>query len=167
MIRQMACVLCVIAGVTYFLYFLIVVSVSNVAPLRRDFNVDTAKLTPEERASITNLVKSPGWYTLLHHHLLPHYQSASQTLDRLAGPASWQADVSRGIKHTIKSLLEDIYKVAQLPNPFEQHALALTANLASYTTPPAPVNTEHVEQEIDVQRDAPPGRRYTRTAHPV
>ena|SRR5712691_3492860 len=93
--------------------------------------MDTSKLTSEERQAIAQLASSPGWFIIMYKQLIPYMQSATAQIDRW-GVDERRADVMRGAKEAYKTLIETLYKVAELPNPFERHAQALLADLQIY-----------------------------------
>lgn len=90
--------------------------------------MDTRQLSPEERTALTALVKSPGWYLVMSQFLIPNLQAATKLLDTPGTPHERQ-DMMRGVKHLARGLIEMLYRVADLPNPLDQHALALMADL--------------------------------------
>lgn len=121
--------------------------------------MDTKTLTPEERQAVTQLVKSPGWAVILHHLCIPSMHSAAAQLDSLATLPQSHRDIMRGVKHAYKQLLETVYHIAELPNPFEQHALALFAVLQQ-SIPPVPLQTPQ-------ENDTPLQERLKRVSYPV
>jgi len=92
-----------------------------------------AALSTEERGAIAQMVCSPGWYVLMRVHILPALQQATHNLDS-PNINENHANIQRGIKVAFMRLIERVYKIAELPNPFEKHAEALLASLESYTT---------------------------------
>lgn len=90
--------------------------------------MDVKKLTREERSAITALVHSPGWAVLMEKLLIPQIREATRYLDRPDADGS-QANFMRGVKRGYMRAVELVYHIAQLPHPFERHALALVADV--------------------------------------
>ena len=83
---------------------------------------------PDERQAIATLVRSAGWAVVMRRLCLPQMQQATARLEGMALRADRQQDdVMRGIKYAYKVLIETLYREAEVPNPIEQHAMALWA----------------------------------------
>lgn len=93
--------------------------------------MNIAKLSPEERQAISQLVRSPGWLIVMREIILPQVQNATARLDAF-GTHENHTNAMRGVKYAFSGLVEQLYKVAELPNPFERHAQALLTDLKSY-----------------------------------
>ena len=129
----------------------------------RGVTVDFSALSSEERQAVGQLVRSPGWYVVMRDYILPSIQSASARLDALSGVTQSQADIMRGIKHAYRQLIEGLYRVAELPNPFEHHAEAFVAAVARY----ANVSQEPPEDSPSSSSQSPPLERSKRVSYPV
>lgn len=129
------------------------------------FVLNIAQLSPEERAVIRTLAQSPGWKLLVKDWMLPHIQAAAEALDR-PGNQSWHQDYQRGAKATLKSLIEMVYKAADLPSPFERSTLALLAIFDNtVVTDAAPDEENSLSTTLNSMPE--PIRRSQRVSHPV
>lgn len=127
--------------------------------------LNMTQLSAEERAVIRALAQSPGWKLLVKDWMLPHIQSATEALDR-PGNQSWHQDYQRGAKAILKSVIETVYKAAELPSPFERSTLALLAIFDNTTTTDT---TPDEENNLSTTPNSMPEliRRSQRVSHPV
>ena len=107
--------------------------------------MDTTKLTPEERQAITQLTRHPGWAVIMSRLCIPQMQQATAKLDSLSAHPQGQDDMMRGVKYAYKYLIETVYHIAELPNPFEQHALGLWASVHQFAEKPDPAQLIHAQ----------------------
>lgn len=122
--------------------------------------MDRTKLSPEEIQAIAHMVRSPGWYVLMRDYILPNLQQATHNLDTPSINES-HANIQRGIKKALWTLVERSYKIAELPNPFEKHEQALIATLETYTKAPTRVAEPEITLQVPIQE------RPRRVSHPV
>jgi hypothetical protein len=119
----------------------------------------------EERAQLLALVRSPGWHLVMTHLILPEMDAATAQMDRPQGTTHDQTNILRGVKHAFRSLLDPLYRVAGLPNPFEQHRRALLTALASYAGLEQEDQGEEYKQVPPTPQE--PGARRPRSSAPV
>jgi hypothetical protein len=88
-------------------------------------------VTVEERDAIRQLVRSEGWKSVMRRSITPLLLQTNERLDFMGLPEA-QTNFYRGVKHTLKRLIEDVYETGQMPNPFSEHmnAFLVTLNLA-------------------------------------
>lgn len=90
----------------------------------------------EEREHLAQLVKSRGWLVVMRQMLIPLLMQTNARLDAVGTPEP-HTQFHRGVKHTIKHLVEKLYDTAQLPNPLQEHqqAFLLTLSLNAQMEP--------------------------------
>lgn len=91
--------------------------------------MDLKILTPEERGTLASLARSPGWALLVEKLFLPQIQLATRFLDRPAAEQSGRGDWMRGVKAAYMNLVEVVYHVAGIENPFVRHGAGLLASV--------------------------------------
>lgn len=119
-------------------------------------------LSLEERAVIKALAHSPGWALLMKEWVVPLLQQLTDRLDRPDMHESHH-NYQRGQKAILKAQVDLVYKIAQLPNPFERATVALMGTLNSYSG-------AEPEQDIVLpsQDKLPePVRRVRSVSHPI
>ncbi len=86
---------------------------------------------------MAQLVRSRGWSVLLHRFLTPLLLQTNARLDAVGTP-EFQTQFHRGTKHMVRRLLEEVYTMAQLPDPFQAHYDAFLVTLRTYAGEPEP-----------------------------
>lgn len=119
-------------------------------------------LSPEEKQAIAQMVRSSGWFTTMREFVLPQIQHASDALDIPQKDES-HANFHRGAKRALRQLIEQVYHIAELPNPFEKHTTALLSALESYTT--TPVKSQ--DEDVIAAPVIPENKRSHRVSFPV
>ena len=85
--------------------------------------------THDERESIQIMVRSAGWKTLMRQVITPFLQQTNARLDSM-GTTEAQTQFYRGGKATIKHVVEAVYKIGQMPDPFTEHQAAFLLTLS-------------------------------------
>jgi len=131
--------------------------------------MDRSTLTPEEVHAVYALVRSPGWRIVMRELILPHMESITCMLDRPKNNFE-QDNFYRGMKAAYKGLMEPLYRLGELPNPFEQYRKAFLVALDSYTdVEPSPTAENDPSSQDAAPKETPkPAReRPHRVSRPV
>lgn len=92
-------------------------------------------LSPADREHLAQLARSQGWRVFLTEFLVPQLLHASRQIDSPNNP-ELRTQLFRGQKLALSELMRELYKYADLPNPFERHWEAFTVALHA-SAPPA------------------------------
>ncbi len=82
----------------------------------------------QEREQVQLLVRSHGWKVIMERIMTPLLLQTNLRLDA-PGTQEPQTQLLRGSKQTLKHIIETVYNLGQMPNPFNEHMNAFMVTL--------------------------------------
>ncbi len=114
--------------------------------------IPTSKFGPAERDALQQMVRSAGWKIVMQMIITPLLMQTNARLEAF-GTTEQETQFHRGVKHTVKRLIEELYSLGELPNPFEAHMQAFLTTLAIQHQP-----TLEEDEPIQKKEVTPPVR---------
>lgn len=117
------------------------------------------EFSSEEREQVQLLVRSAGWRVVMQHIVTPLLMQTNMRLDAPTTPEP-QTQLLRGSKQTLKHLIETVYNLGQMPNPFEDHmkAFLVTLNVQAGNAM-TQENVDHANKATEKLPILPPRKR--------
>ncbi len=107
----------------------------------------TSKFGPAERDALQQMVRSAGWKIVMQNIITPLLMQTNARLEAF-GTTEQETQFHRGVKHTLKRLMEDLYNLGELPNPFEEHMQAFLTTLAIQHQPTLEEDLQMAKKEV-------------------